>query len=100
MVIGAKPFAKTARNRPTDVSELSIAQVQPEFFQRIADLDPRVVPAVGTIESFLVFQNLNDIARMLQGKTEFMTLHRENTAQAMGCGLRRGCEVRGVGHQA
>ena len=59
-----------------------------------------MVPAVGAIKPFLIFHILDDVTRMLQGECQFVALHREDTAQPLGCGLRRGREMGGVCHQS
>ena len=54
MAEAACPLAQAAGEGLPDMSELAVAQVQTEFFERIEYLDPRVVPAVGTIEALQI----------------------------------------------
>ena len=87
MLLCTRPFADATGDGLCDVREVAIAEVQEEFFQRILDLDPWMVPRIGTIEAFQISFVLCDLLRMLEGKLHFMALHGEHPSDAMRGGL-------------
>ena len=86
----ACPLAQATGEGLADMSELAIAQVQTEFFKRIEYLDPRVVPAIGTIEALQIGLILCDGLWMDEGEGQFVSPHGEHPSDTVGRGLQLG----------
>ena len=65
MLLCACPFAEATGEGFCDVREVSIAEVQQEFFDGVLNLDPRMVPRIGTIETFQIGFVFYNLLRML-----------------------------------
>ena len=100
MLLCTRPFADATGDGLCDVREVAIAEVQEEFFQRILDLDPRMVPRIGTIEAFQISFVLCDLLRMLEGERHLMALHGKYPSDAVRRGLQFRREMGGISHQA
>ena len=100
MLLRTRPFADATGDGLCDVREVAIAQVQEEFFQRILDFDPWMVPCIGTIEAFQVGFVLCDLLRMLEGERHLMALHGKHPSDAVRRGLQFRREMGGISHQA
>ena len=82
------------------MGEVAVAQVLPQFFDGILNLNPGMVPGIGLIESFQISFMLCYFLRVTKGEGELMPLHGEDTAQTVGGGLQIRREVGGVCHQS
>ena len=82
------------------MGEVAVAQVQQQFFDGILNLNPGMVPGIGLIEPFQIGLMLRYLLRMAEWKGELMSLHREDTAQTVRCGLQIRREMGGVSHQS
>ena len=82
------------------MGEVTVAQVQQQFFDGILNLNPGMVPGIGLIEPFQIGLMLCYLLRMAEWEGELMPLHGEDTAQTVGGGLQIRREVGGVCHQA
>lgn len=100
MLLCACPFADATGEGLCNVREVAVAEVQEEFFDGVLDLDPRVVPRIGTIEAFQIGFVLSDLLGMLQGECQFMALHGEHPSDAVRSRLQICREMGGVSHQA
>ena len=87
MLLCTRPFAETTGDGLCNVREVAVAEVQEEFFDGVLDLDPRMVPRIGTVEAFQIGLVFSDLQRMLQGEPKFMTLHGEHPSDTMRGGL-------------
>ena len=96
MAVAARPLADTAGQRAADVAEVATAQVEPEFFEGVLDLGPRVVPSHGFIAAVEVVDVLNDIAWVVEGELQLVARHGEDAAQTTRHGLQFGREMGAV----
>ena len=87
MLLCTRPFADATGNGLCNVREVAVAKVQEEFFDGVLDLDPRMVPRIGTVEAFQIGLVFSDLLRMFQGKLQLMALHGEHPSDAMRGGL-------------
>ena len=100
MLLCTRPFADATGNGLCNVREVAVAEVQEEFFDGVLDLDPRMVPRIGTVEAFQIGFVFSNLLGMLQGKLQLMALHGEHPSDTMRGGLQFRREMGGVSHQA
>ena len=100
MVIAARPLADAAGQRVGNVVEVATAQVEPEFFEGVLDLGPRVIPSHGFIAAVEIVDVLNDIAWVAEGELQLIARHGEDAAQTTRHGLQLGREMGAVGRES
>ena len=80
MLFRSHPFSQPFPDGFQDDGEIAVSQIQEEFFQRTAYLNPRMAPAINFVETFLILNIFQDITGMLERELQFMALHHENPA--------------------
>ena len=67
--------------------EITVFQVEEQFFERTPYLDPWMIPAHDAVNLLFVGYVFNDVAGMPQRKVYLVTLHGEDAAIALGQGV-------------
>ena len=76
--------------------QVTVAQVEPQFFEGASDFNPGMSPSLYFKVAFLVAHVLDDIARVAQGKLKLVRRHFEDAAERTGKGGIRTREVRAL----
>ena len=69
-----------------DLGEVAVTEVQEEFFDGTADLDPGMIPGIIAVHTLQIGHIVGDVCRMPEGEAEFMALHGEDAAHGLGQG--------------
>lgn len=74
-------YAYAVCNGTSDIADVAMPQVQPQFFQRILHLAPWMIPRIKQKHALLIFCVLSDLLRMREWKCQIMPPHCEDAAQ-------------------
>ena len=78
MAVAPRPLSDTTGQRVADVAKVAAAQVEPEFFEGVLYLGPRVIPSHGFIAAVEVVNMLNDIVRVAEWELQLVARHGED----------------------
>ena len=76
----AQPFHNTLAEGLNDVAEIAISEVQCKLFERSANLNKRIIPALCTVEMVFIRHVFHDILWVFQWKINIETLHGEDAS--------------------
>ena len=93
---GIHPLADAIPDSLADDAELSVTQVQPQFLEGTADLDPWMVPGQDAIYPLAECHMFNHVAGMVEGELHGVASHGENAAVGTGQGGRGAGKVGAV----
>ena len=80
-------------DRAPDVLPLTVAYVDPQFFERAAHLDPGMSPALNFVHAAAVGYVVDDVPGVAQRELQFVTTHGEEATIAAGQHFHRTREV-------
>ena len=84
VLVSFQPFVYSVFDSFRNDGEITVFQVEEQFFERTPYLDPWMIPAHDAVNLLFVGYVFNDVAGMPQRKVHLVTLHGEDAAIALG----------------
>ena len=96
VLVSFQPFVYSVFDSFRNDGEITVFQVEEQFFERTPYLDPWMIPAHDAVNLLFVGYVFNDVAGMPQKKVHLVTLHGEDAAIALGQGVDRAGKMGGI----